>query len=265
MDITGALPEQPAPASAPTPHAAPGPAAIADRLPAAIGGTPLRIAALAGDPLAAYEVGVRFSDGRGVPANNEEAARWFEIAAKKGIVPAQFRLGTLYEKGLGVTKDPVAARGYYRAAAEKGHAKAMHNLAVIYAEGAEGKPDYTVAAQWFRKAADYGVADSQYNLAILYARGVGVEQNLPESYKWFFLAAKEGDQDAAQKRDEIGSRLDRPTLAAARAAAESWTATPQPADAITVKGVWDPPGTQPAAKPKPRSAKALRREATKVD
>jgi localization factor PodJL len=89
---------------------------------------------------------------------------------------------------------------------------------------------------------------------------------LAESYKWFFLAAKEGDQDAAQKRDEIASRIDKAALAAARAAAESWTAIPQPADAIAVKGVWDPPqGTQPAAKPKPRSAKATPRDVSKVN
>jgi localization factor PodJL len=266
MDITGSLPNPPPAASAPAPHAAPSAPAMADRLPAAIGGSTLRLAAVAGDPLAAYEVGVRFSEGRGVPASNEEAARWFEIAAKKGIVPAQFRLGTLYEKGLGVKKDLIAARDLYRAAAEKGHGKAMHNLAVIYAEGPDGKPDYATAAQWFRKAADHGVTDSQYNLAILYARGVGVEQNLAESYKWFFLAAKEGDQDAAQKRDEIASRIDRAALAAARAAAESWTAIPQPAEAITVKGVWDPPqSSQPAAKPKPRSAKATPRDVSKVN
>ena len=163
-------------------------------------------------------------------------------------------------------KDLIAARDLYRAAAEKGQGKAMHNLAVIYAEGPDGKPDYATAAQWFRKAADHGVTDSQYNLAILYARGVGVEQNLSESYKWFFLAAKEGDQDAAQKRDEIASRIDKAALAAARAAAESWTAIPQPADAIAVKGVWDPPqGTQPTAKPKPRSAKATPRDVSKVN
>jgi localization factor PodJL len=201
-----------------------------------------------------------------VAANNEEAARWFEIAAKKGIIPAQFRLGTLYEKGLGVKRDLVAARDLYRAAADKGHGKAMHNLAVLYAEGADGKPDYNTAALWFRKAADHGITDSEYNLAILYARGVGVEQNLAESYKWFFLAAKEGDQDAAQKRDEIASRLDPQTLAAARAAAENWTAVPQPADAITVKGVWDAPASSPpAAKPKPRSAKASASDATRVN
>lgn len=240
---------------------------MADKLPAAIGGPNLRLAAIAGDPLAAYEVGVRFAEGKGVPASNEEAAHWFEIAAKKGIIPAQFRLGTLYEKGLGVKKDLFAARDLYRAAADRGHAKAMHNLAVIYAEGLDGKPDYPSAAQWFRKAADYGVTDSQYNLAILYARGVGVEQNFAESYKWFFLAAREGDRDAAQKRDEIGSRIDRTALAAARAAAESWTAIPQPAEAISARGVWDQPqGGQPAAKPKPpRSAKAAPRDVYRVN
>ena len=192
-----------------------------------------------------------------VPANNEEAARWFEIAAKKGIVPAQFRLGTLYEKGLGVKRDLAAARELYRAAADKGHGKAMHNLAVLYAEGVDGKPDYNAAAQWFRKAADRGVTDSQYNLAILYARGVGVEQNLRQILQMVLLAAKEGDQDAAQKRDEIASRLDPQALAAARAAARNGPPIPQPADAITVKGAWDAPANgPPAAKPKPRSAQS---------
>jgi len=263
MDITGSLPNASPPSASPPRSSA----TTNDRLPAAIGGPTLRLAALAGDPLAAYEVGVRFSEGRVVPANNEEAARWFDIAAKKGVVPAQFRLATLYEKGLGVKKDLVVARDLYRAAADKGHGKAMHNLAVLYAEGADGKPDYNTAAVWFRKAADHGITDSQYNLAILYARGVGVEQNLAEAYKWFFLAAKEGDQDAAQKRDQIASRLDPQALAAARAAADSWTALPQPADAVTVKGNWDaPPAAAPAApKPKPRSAKAAAPDAAKVN
>ena len=263
MDITGSLPNASPPSASPPRSAA----TTNDRLPAAIGGPTLRLAALAGDPLAAYEVGVRFSEGRVVPANNEEAARWFDIAAKKGVVPAQFRLATLYEKGLGVKKDLVVARDLYRAAADKGHGKAMHNLAVLYAEGADGKPDYNTAAVWFRKAADHGITDSQYNLAILYARGVGVEQNLAEAYKWFFLAAKEGDQDAAQKRDQIASRLDPQALAAARAAADTWTALPQPADAVTVKGNWDaPPAAAPAApKPKPRSAKAAAPDAAKVN
>jgi len=260
IDITGSVP------GASAPHSSTTTAIAGDKLPIAIGGPALRTAALAGDPLAAYEVAVRFVEGRGVPPNNEVAARWFEIAANKGIAPAQFRLGTLYEKGLGVKKDLSAARDLYRAAADKGHGKAMHNLAVLYAEGVDGKADYRTAAQWFRKAADHGVTDSQYNLAVLYARGVGVEQNFAESYKWFALAAKEGDQGAAQKRDEIASRLDPQALDVARLAVEKFTPVPQPADAVTVKGTWDPPANgTPAAKPKPRSAKASAPDVTKVN
>ena len=215
---------------------------MADKLPVAIGSSALRAAALAGDPIAAYEVAVRLAEGRVVPENDEAAAHWFERAAKKGLAPAQFRLGSLYEKGIGVKRNLATARDLYRAAADKGHGKAMHNLAVLYAEGIGGAADYRTAAQWFRKAAERGVTDSQYNLAILYARGIGVEQDFAESFKWFFLAAKEGDKDAARKRDEMAAHLDEQSLAAARAEAEKWAPLPQPADAITVKGAWDRAG-----------------------
>ncbi len=36
-----------------------------------------------GDATAAYEVALRFAEGRGVPADPEEAARWYERAASK--------------------------------------------------------------------------------------------------------------------------------------------------------------------------------------
>src|SRR5262249_57181211 len=76
----------------------------ADGLPDSIGSTRLRDAALAGDPTAAYEVAMRFLEGRGVPANLEEAARWYERAASKGLAPAQFRYASMLEKGQGVKR-----------------------------------------------------------------------------------------------------------------------------------------------------------------
>jgi localization factor PodJL len=257
--VTGSIPLQGPAASRATGVTAPR-GATADKVPAAITSPALRLAAANGDPSAEYEVGIRFAEGRGVTQNFEEAARWLDRAARAGIVPAQFRLGSLYEKGLGSKKDIEAARKLYVTAAEKGHAKAMHNLAVLYAEGIEGKPDYKTAAQWFGRAANHGVADSQYNLGILYARGIGVEQNLPESFKWFTLAAGQGDQDAAKKRDDVATKLDAQALMAARLAAQTWTATPQPETASNVKipaGGWDKPmsALQPA-KPKPRISAA---------
>ncbi len=101
-------------------------------------------------------------------------------------------------------------------------------------------------------AASYGVADSQYNLAILYARGIGVQANLAESYRWFALAAAKGDQDAARKRDEVAARLDQKTITAAKLAAQTFVADPEPDEATNLKvppGGWDHAPAQPV---KPR-------------
>ena len=223
-----------------------------------IGGPVLRAAALKGDPTAAYEIGVRFAEGKGIAPNLDEAAKWYDRAAQAGVVPAIFRLGTFYEKGMSVKKDVDIARRYYLQAAERGNAKAMHNLAVLDADGGGKGANYKSASQWFRKAADRGVADSQFNLGILYARGIGVEQNLAESFKWFSLAAAQGDADAGRKRDDIAKRLDAQSLAAAKLAIQTFTPEPQPDDAINVAtpaGGWDSAPAQatttakPAAKP----------------
>lgn len=231
-----------------------------ERLPDGIGGPALRSAAMKGDATAAYEIGVRFAEGKGVPTNYDEAAKWYDRAAQAGVVPAIFRLGTLYEKGLGVKKDADIARRYYTQAAERGNAKAMHNLAVLDADGGGRGANYKSAAQWFRKAADRGVADSQFNLGILYARGIGVEQNLAESYKWFSLAAGQGDADAATKRDDVAKRLDPQSLAAAKLAIQTFSAEPQPDDAVNVpapNGGWDS-APQASAKPAPKQVATKR-------
>jgi localization factor PodJL len=246
-DITGAIPSGKKAGMTQVPQG--------ENLPELISGPKLRAAALKGDATAAYEIGVRYAEGKGVPQNLDEAAKWMDRAAQAGIIPATFRLGTFYEKGLGVKKDTDLARRYYTQAAERGNAKAMHNLAVLDADGGGKGANYKSAANWFRKAADRGVADSQFNLGILYARGIGVEQNLAESFKWFSLAAAQGDADAAGKRDDIAKRLDAQSLAAAKLAIQTFTAEPQPDDAINVAspaGGWDSAPAQAAA---PKGAK----------
>jgi localization factor PodJL len=224
-----------------------------DALPAALGPLPLRAAAIAGDPIAAYEIGSRYLDGRGIRADTKEAAIWLERAHAKGSAPAAYRLGSIHEKGLNGRKNPAEALRYYALAAERGNIKAMHNLAVIYAEGANGKPDMRAAARWFRMAADRGVADSQYNVGVLYARGLGVEANLAESYRWFSLAANQGDVDAGKKRDDVAKRLDVQTLVAAKLAVQTWT--PEPieiaANEVRLKPEWE----QAAAPARKRSVK----------
>ncbi len=227
-------------------HAPPGTQVSVSDLPAAANlpiaiGARLIAAAAAGDPAAAYEVGVRLTQRLG-PAGTEQAVSWLDRAAKAGIAPAQLALGGIYEKGLGVAKDPQLARVYYLAAAQRGNAKAMHNLAVLYAQGVGGNPDYATAAGWFRKAAMHGLSDSQFNLAVLYERGAGIEPNPVEACKWFALAARQGDLAAVKKRDEIAQQLDAGQRAVVKAAIDSFVAEPEADEAIRVRpppGGWD--------------------------
>lgn len=206
--------------------AATAPAAADIQVPDGIQPPSLVAAAKTGDPVALFEIGARYTDGRGVAADLKQAASWYQLSADKGYAPAQYRLASMYEKGNGIDRDLVKAKEYYEQAANQGNASAMHNLAVLYASGTAGQQDYDSAANWFTRAANLGVSDSQFNLAILYARGNGVKQDLQESYKWFSIAAKSGDKDAAQKRDEVANAMKPADLEGGRAKVDLWKALP---------------------------------------
>ncbi|MEZ2221106.1 peptidoglycan-binding protein [Rhizobium sp. RCC_161_2] len=207
------------------------PASAVIAVPDGIQPPTLVAAAKSGDPVALFEIGARYTDGRGVTADLKQAASWYQLAADKGYAPAQYRLASMYEKGNGLDRDLAKAKSYYEQAANQGNASAMHNLAVLEASGTAGPQDYQTAANWFIKAANLGVSDSQFNLAILYARGNGVTQDLQESYKWFAIAAKGGDKDAAQKRDEVANAMKPDALEGARAKVDLWKVQPLDAGA----------------------------------
>jgi len=200
-------------------------AADLDALPAGAANPALKAAAGAGNPLAFYEIGARYTEGRGVAVDLKTAAGWYQRAADLGHAPSQYRIANFYEKGSGLDRDLDAAKKWYQMAAEQGNASAMHNLAVLYATAGPA-PDFDNAAEWFGRAAEVGVRDSQVNLAILYARGDGVTRDLEQSYKWFAIAANDGDKDAAVKRDEVFNALRPEQVESARAAVANWTAKP---------------------------------------
>lgn len=209
-------------------------------VPAGIAPPSLADAAVKGDRQALFEIGARFTDGRGVPADRTEAAKWYKLAADRGLAPAQYRLGNMYEKANGVERNLSEAKRYYQMAAEQGNAGAMHNLAVLLASDAAGAPDFKAAGEWFIKASNLGVRDSQFNLAILYARGSGVQQSLEESYKWFAIAARDGDADAGQKRDDVAKAMRPEQLASAKAKVEAWQVTPlnDEANSVSLPAEW---------------------------
>jgi localization factor PodJL len=249
--VTGSVPThevtQPRPneAAALTTPATPPPAVDPVVLPREIGSEALRRAATAGDPRAAFEVGMRWAEGRGIAADPKSAVEWYRRAAEKSFVPAEYRLAVAFEKGLGTPRDPAAAKRWYQQAAEAGNIRAMHNLGVLYANGR----DMASAIPWFQKAADRGLKDSQFNLGIIHALGSGVKQDLAVSYKWFALAARQGDKEAEKKQTEVAGHLDHVTLAAARMAVQTWMQQPTDRTANDETAVWSEPKTVEAAMP----------------
>lgn len=203
-------------------------------VPAGIGPQSLADAAAKGDRLALFEIGARYTEGRGVPTDRAEAAKWYKLAADRGLAPAQYRLGNMYEKANGVERNLSEAKRYYQLAADQGNAGAMHNLAVLLASDAAGAPDFNAAAEWFIRASNLGIRDSQFNLAILYARGSGVAQSLEESYKWFAIAARDGDADAGQKRDDVAKAMTQEQLKTAKDNVDEWQVIPLNDDANSV-------------------------------
>ncbi|WP_062217300.1 peptidoglycan-binding protein [Aureimonas sp. D3] len=218
-------------------------------LPEKIGPAALKTAAVEGEPMALFEVGLRVMEGRAAPSDPKAAMAWFGQAASRGYAPAQYSVGTLFEKGNGVARDTGAARDWYRLAADQGNIRAMHNLAVLYATGIEGASDPKAAAGWFLRAAQHGMRDSQYNLGILYARGVGVEPNLGESYRWFRIVGAAGDKDAQNKMEEVGKSLAPELRAQIDAETAAWKPEPRidAANTVDIPASWNEKSGQTAS------------------
>ena len=136
---------------------------------------------------AQYSLGIMYDLGEGVPENNAEAARWYQLAAVQGNAHAQFSLGFLYATGAGVPENNAAAVRWYRLAAAQGNARAQYNLGDKYKNG-EGVPeDNAVAVRWYRLAAAQGNVRAQGSLGLMYATGAGVPKNMERAYIWFSL------------------------------------------------------------------------------
>ncbi len=194
--------------------------------PALVGPLSLRLAAANGNPSAAFEVGARLAEGKGIEQDFREAAKWYTRSAAAGFALAQYRLATLYERGLGVEKDTSRAKVWYERAAEQGNVKAMHNLAVLSAGGNSGKADYGSAARWFGEAAERGLTDSQFNLAILYQNGLGLRQDFNQAFQWFAIAARLGDKAAGQRRDTVLREITPASADKIKATVANWRAKP---------------------------------------
>ncbi len=83
----------------------------------------------AGDAIAQNSIGALYDHGLGVPEDNAEAVRWYEMAAQQGMPLAMRNLGNQYATGHGVAYDINLAQQWYEKAAALGDQQSASLLA----------------------------------------------------------------------------------------------------------------------------------------
>jgi len=117
-----------------------------------------RIAALTDlankDPRAAYDLGLRYFRGDGVPQNSYQALQWMRSAGERGHPQAQFALGRFYLSGVQeMGSDPAEAERWLSLAAGRGDKEAAKLLAEASAAKKKNQDDYQAWVDLKRQAA----------------------------------------------------------------------------------------------------------------
>ena len=105
---------------------------------------------------------------------------------------AQYNLGVMYSDGKGVQQDKAEAFKWYKRAAEKGYAPAQHNLSGMYRDGKEVKQDYNEAFKWCKLAAKSGHIGAMTVLGTMYVVGQGVAKDVSKGVYYLQRAAEKG-------------------------------------------------------------------------
>ena len=140
------------------------------------------------------------------PSSQEIAELW--VDAELGDANAQYLLATIHEEGRGVPQDDDEALRWYFLAAEQGDVSAQLVLGFKYEYGFDLLPhDDAEAMRWYRLAAEQGDPLGQRYLGSMYAEGRGVAKNSQHAYMWITVAASIEAQLEYINEDDTGSAL----------------------------------------------------------
>jgi TPR repeat protein len=148
-----------------------------------------------GDALSAYRVGVIYDNGCGVRGDQQVAAAYYEIAAKRGNVDGAVHLALIYINGEALGEDYKKARALLRGPVEAGHPLANYLMGVIAYRGDEvkpAKPDVAAAMKYFRVAADGGYAQAQFIIGQAAAEGAELPKDGTLAKAMLLRAAVQG-------------------------------------------------------------------------
>jgi len=132
----------------------------------------------------------------------------WKAMADSGHSRAQFNLAYMYEFGIAVPANSEEAVKWYQRSAEQGYARAQNFLGWMYEMGKGVAQNRAEALKWLRKAADQGSDDAMADFRLVSKR----QQRTQDSrYKQELLDALNVQLEAAQQRyEQLKKDLPRP-------------------------------------------------------
>ena len=156
----------------------------------------------AGDPIAIYNLGVYYWNGRdGFPQDYKRALELYHRATELSYAKAYCNIAYSYDTGSGVDVDKEKATHYYELAAMRGGSMARHNLAAN--EGRAG--NHGRALRHYMIAVRDGFSDSLERIKQLYTTGFATKEDYTtalRSYQMYLSEIKSKQRDEAAAADE---------------------------------------------------------------
>lgn len=141
-----------------------------------------------------WQLGERYSDGRGVSPNPERARYWLEAGAPGQQPEHWWRLGERYADHCGVKADSKRAQFWLEKAADSTTPNQRWQLGIRYTKGTGIPKDARRAAHWLESAGEYQTRVNQWGLGERYADGKGVPHDPARAAHWLERAAKGATQ-----------------------------------------------------------------------
>ena len=155
-------------------------------------------AAQQGNAKAMNAIGMMYSLGLGVAANNTTALMWFQKAADAGYANAWVNIGIAFKNEIGVKQDLNRAYLSFCKGAELNSPAGMYSQGYMLYKGFGCEQNYEKAVELFKKSLS-GNLGSRYLLGLCFRNGYGITQNTDSARYWLQNAAAAGYKWAADE------------------------------------------------------------------
>lgn len=129
-----------------------------------------------------------------------------ELAEKQGHADAQYDLGLFYSNGRGVIQDDNKAMKYFRSSANNGNADAQYFVGGCYFSGQRVPQSAAEGVKYYLLAANQEHSDALFGLGVCYYNGLGVKKDKKKAKEYYQLAADQKHSKAIAALRKINKK-----------------------------------------------------------